>query len=131
MSNILNQKSQKPSIILSNIKLLKIIAIILGLLIIIGSFFLFLGISNSLNKLNNDKKNVIQNIQDDSENFTNFDFNQPLDAQLISSSIGQKNQILLRYLYKGKNTLVVLDISTKKIRSIITLRKGKENFKIN
>ena len=131
MSNILNQKSQKPSIILSNIKLLKIIAIILGLLIIIGLFFLFLGISNSLNKLNNDKKNIAQNIQDDSEKFTNFDFNQPLDAQLISSSIGQKNQILLRYLYKGKNTLVVLDISTKKIRSIITLRKGKENFKIN
>ncbi len=103
----------------------------MGLLIIIGLFFLFLGISNSLNKLNNDKKNIAQNIQDDSEKFTNFDFNQPLDAQLISSSIGQKNQILLRYLYKGKNTLVVLDISTKKIRSIITLRKGKENFKIN
>ena len=100
-------------------------------MIIIGLFFLFLGISNSLNKLNNDKKNIAQNIQDDSEKFTNFDFNQPLDAQLISSSIGQKNQILLRYLYKGKNTLVVLDISTKKIRSIITLRKGKENFKIN
>ena len=103
----------------------------MGLLIIIGLFFLFIGISNSLNKLNNDKKNIAQNIQDDSEKFTNFDFNQPLDAQLISSSIGQKNQILLRYLYKGKNTLVVLDISTKKIRSIITLRKGKENFKIN
>ena len=64
--------------------------------------------------------------------YTNkFDFNEPTEAQLISSSLGTNNEILLRYLYKGKNTLVVLDIKTKKIKSIVTIKKGQNSFKID
>ena len=57
-----------------------------------------------------------------------FDFNEPIDAQLISTSLGPDSQILLRYLYKGKNTLVIIDVKSKKIRSIITLKKDHKNF---
>ena len=53
------------------------------------------------------------------------------DAAVISSSLGTNNEILLRYLYKGKNTLVVLDVKTKKIKSIVTIKKGQNSFKIN
>ena len=67
----------------------------------------------------------------DTEHINEFDFNEPSKAQLISSSLGTNNEILLRYLYKGKNTLVVLDIKTKKIKSIITIKKGQNIFKIN
>ena len=52
-----------------------------------------------------------------------FIFNEPADAQLISSSLGQNNQILLRYLYKGKNTLVILNVKTKQVISVITLKR--------
>ena len=52
-----------------------------------------------------------------------FNFLQPKDAQLISSSLGKNNEILLRYIYQGNNVLVVLDTKTKKIVSIITLKK--------
>ena len=55
----------------------------------------------------------------------------PTEAQLISSSLGTNNEILLRYLYKGKNTLVILDVKTKKIKSIVTIKKGQNSFKIN
>jgi hypothetical protein len=60
-----------------------------------------------------------------------FIFNEPADAQLISSSLGQNNQILLRYLYKGKNTLVLLNVKTKQVISVITLKKGSDVFEIN
>ena len=43
---------------MSNIRLLKIIAIILGILIIIGLFFLFLGLAKSYNNLGNEQKKV-------------------------------------------------------------------------
>ena len=43
---------------MSNIRLLKIIAIILGILIIIGIFFLFLGLAKSYNNLGNEQKIV-------------------------------------------------------------------------
>ena len=68
----------------------------------------------------------------DNKEYTNkFDFNEPSEAQLISSSLGTNNEILLRYLYKGKNTLVILDVKTKKIKSIVTIKKGQKSFKIN
>ena len=37
--------------------------------------------------------------------------------------LGKNNEILLRYIYQGNNVLVVLDTKTKKIKSIITLKK--------
>ena len=130
MSDLLNPKKEKPSLLLSNIKIIKIFAIILGLLIIVGLFFLFLGLAKSYNKLNNKQisnKNLINNIELPNK----FIFNQPDNAELISSSLGNDNQILLRYLYNGKNTLVILNVKTKAVMSIITIKKGQDVFKSN
>ena len=70
-------------------------------------------------------------LRDDIEYTNKFDFNEPTEAQLISSSLGPNNEILLRYLFKGKNTLVILDVKTKKIKSIVTIKKSQNSFKIN
>jgi len=130
MSNIFDPKTEKTSFVISNIKIIKIIAIILGLLIIVGLIFLFWGLAKNYNKLND--VSIINNTPKDNQELTNkFDLNEPSDAQLISSSLGANNEILLRYLYKGKNTLVILDVKTKQIKSVITIKKGQNNFKIN
>ena len=130
MSNIFDPKTEKTSFVVSNIKTIKIIAIILGLLIIVGLIFLFWGLAKNYNKLSD--ASVINNtLKDNQELISKFDLNEPSDAQLISSSLGAKNEILLRYLYKGKNTLVILDVKTKQIKSVITIKKGHNNFKIN
>lgn len=98
------------------------------MLIIIGLVILFWGLANSFSKQKNDKKTSSKIIKIN-QDFTNkFDFHEPADAQLISSSLGPDNQVLLRYLYKGKNTLIILDVNTKQVRSIITLKKGNDNF---
>ena len=122
-------KTEKTFIV-SNIRTIKIIAIILGLLIIIGLIFLFWGLGKKYNKLNN-STTINKTLKDNIEHTNKFDFNQPTEAQLISSSLGTSNEILLRYLYKGKNILVVLDVKTKKIKSIVTIKKGQNSFKIN
>ena len=44
-------KTEKTSFVVSNIRAIKIIAIILGLLIIIGLIFLFWGLGKKYNKL--------------------------------------------------------------------------------
>ena len=126
-------KTEKTSFVVSNIRAIKIIAIILGLLIIIGLIFLFWGLGKKYNKLNNTNaiNKTLKDDKDDIEYTNIFDFNEPTEAQLISSSLGTNNEILLRYLYKGKNTLVVLDVKTKKIKSIVTIKKGQNSFKIN
>ena len=123
-------KTEKTSFVVSNIKVIKIIAIILGLLIIIGLIFLFWGLAKNYNKLN-DASIINNTLKDNQELTSKFDLNEPSDAQLISSSLGANNEILLRYLYKGKNTLVILDVKTKQIKSVITIKKGQNNFKIN
>ena len=128
MSNIFNSRTDKTSYILSNIKIIKIIAIILGLLIIIGLAILFWGLANSYSKLNNNKKSTNKIIEIDQDLTNKFDFYEPADAQLISSSLGPYNQVLLRYIYEGKNTLIILDTNTKQIKSIITLKKGNGDF---
>ena len=123
MSNILNSKKESETSILTNIRLIKIIAIVLGFLIILGLIALFLGLANSYNnidKLDKDTEIIIEPIE---EKLIKFNFTQPSDAQLISSSLGKNNQILLRYIYKGNNVLVLFDSSTKSIKSIITLKK--------
>ena len=133
MSNIFNPKKEKKSFVVTNIKVIKIIAIILGLLIIIGLIFLFWGLGKKYNKLS-DTNAINKTLKDDKNDieYTNkFDFNEPTEAQLISSSLGTNNEILLRYLYKGKNTLVILNVKTKKIKSIVTIKKGQNSFKIN
>jgi hypothetical protein len=129
MTDIFNPKKEKTSFVISNIKTIKIIAIILGILITVGLFFLFWGIAKSYNKLNKPSYNKI--LEDNKKIMSKFIFNEPADAQLISSSLGQNNQILLRYLYKGKNTLVLLNVKTKQVISVITLKKGSDVFEIN
>ena len=92
-------------------------------------FFLFWGIAKSYNKL--DKLSYNKILEDNNKIMSEFIFNEPADAQLISSSLGQNNQILLRYLYKGKNTLVILDVKTRQVVSVITLKKGNNIFESN
>ena len=121
MLNVLNSKKESETPVLSNIRVIKIIAIILGGLIILGLVALFFGLANSYNSL--EKKNNNISTKTIEKKLNQFNFLQPKDAQLISSSLGKNNEILLRYIYQGNNVLVVLDIKTKKIVSIITLKK--------
>ena len=121
MFNVLNSKKESETPVLSNIRVIKIIAIILGGLIILGLVALFFGLANSYNSL--EKKNNNISTKTIEKKLNQFNFLQPKDAQLISSSLGKNNEILLRYIYQGNNVLVILDIKTKKIMSIITLKK--------
>ena len=130
MSNLSNSKPENQSQIISNIRIIKIIAIILGLLIILGLFVLFIGLSNSYNNLEESQKNKNNIINIDEHKLNLLNFVQPFSAQLISSSLGQGDEVLLRYLYKGKNILVILNSKTKKIMSIITIKKGSQ-FGVN
>ena len=125
MSNISDLKTGSRSKLIYNIRLLKFISIILGVLIILGLFLLFVGMAKKYKNLEN--KNQNKNVHTKIEQNTSFqyDFYQPSEAQLISTSIGNNNQILLRYLYKGKNVIVVLNTKTKEIESVITLMRGK------
>jgi hypothetical protein len=125
MSNNFDLKRENENKLLSNIKLLKIIAIILGILIIVGLFFLFVGLAKSYNNLDKIEKEYSKPIIT-KDGFDEFNFSQPNDAQLISTSLGNNNEMLLRFLYQGNNVLVVLNVDTKKIRSIITLKRGKD-----
>ena len=121
MFNVLNSKKESEAPVSSNIKVIKIIAIILGGLIILGLIALFYGLANSYNRLEKKDNNISNKIIE--KKLNQFNFLQPKDAQLISSSLGKNNEILLRYIYQGNNVLIVLDTNTKKIKSIITLKK--------
>lgn len=103
---------------------------ILGILIIIGIIFLFLGLAKSYNNLGNEQKKI-NKPEIKNKILNEFIFFQPRDAQLISSSLGNNNEILLRYLYQGNNVLVVLNANTQKLQSIITLKRGKSFGKEN
>ena len=117
----MNSKKESEAPVSSNIKVIKIIAIILGGLIILGLIALFYGLANSYNRLEKKDNNIATKTIE--KKLNQFDFLQPKDAQLISSSLGKNNEILLRYIYQGNNVLVVLDTKTKKIKSKITLKK--------
>ena len=130
MSNLSNSNPENQSQIVSNIRIIKIIAIILGLLIILGLFVLFIGLYNKYDNLEKSEKNKNNTLIIDEEKLNQLNFEQPTSAQLISSSLGQDNEILLRYLYEGNNVLVVLNTKTKQIKSIITVKKGSQ-FDLN
>ena len=121
-----NSNPENQSQIVSNIRIIKIIAIILGLLIILGLFVLFIGLYNKYDNLEKSEKNKNNTLIIDEEKLNQLNFEQPTSAQLISSSLGQDNEILLRYLYEGNNVLVVLNTKTKQIKSIITVKKGSQ-----
>ena len=126
MSNLSNSNPENQSQIVSNIRIIKIIAIILGLLIILGLFALFIGLYNKYDNLEKSEKNKNITLIIDEEKLNKLNFEQPSSAQLISSSLGQDSEILLRYLYEGNNVLVVLNTKTKQIKSIITVKKGSQ-----
>lgn len=126
MSNLSNSNPENQSQIVSNIRIIKIIAIILGLLIILGLFVLFIGLYNKYDNLEKSQKNKNNTLIIDEEKLNQLNFEQPTSAQLISSSLGQDNEILLRYLYEGNNVLVVLNTKKKQIKSIITVKKGSQ-----
>ena len=50
----------------------------------------------------------------------------PDGAQLISSSLGKNNQILLRYYFKSRTFLLVINLKTREITSKISLVKGSD-----
>ena len=91
---------------------------------------MFIGLSNSYNNPEKFEKNKNNIINIDEQKLNLFNFVQPISAQLISSTIGQDDEILLRYLYKGNNVLVILNSKTMKIRSIITIKTGSQ-FGVN
>ena len=91
---------------------------------------MFSGLYNSYNKLEKSEKNKNNTLIIDDQKLNQLNFEQPSSAQLISSSLGQDNEILLRYLYGGNNVLVILNRKTKQIQSIITVKKGSQ-FSLN
>ena len=102
----------------------------MGLLIILGLFVLFIGLANNYNNIEKSNKFKEDKVSINEYNLNPFNFIEPFDAQLISSSLGQRNEILLRYIYEGKNVLVILNSKTRQVTSIITLQKGAE-FSVN
>ena len=97
----------------------------MGILIILGLFVLFLGLAKSYNNLDNLKKIESSQVNKKKQGLTVFNFSQPLDAQLISSSLGADHKVLLRYLYNGDNVLIVIDSRNNKMEAIIKLKKKK------
>ena len=85
---------------------------------------MFIGLAKTYNNLDKSEKIKDDSTKINNNNLVSINFIEPFDAQLISSSLGQKNEILLRYIYEGKNTLVILNSKTRQITSIITLKKG-------
>ena len=126
MYNFSNSNPEIQSQIVSYIRIITIIAILLGLLINLWLFFLFIGLYNKYDNLEKSQKNKNNTLIIDEEKLNQLNFEQPTSAQLISSSLGQDNEILLRYLYEGNNVLVVLNTKKKQIKSIITVKKGSQ-----
>ncbi len=73
-------------------------------------------------------KKMDQNFENNKKEIKIFNFLQPKNAQLISTSLGINNQILLRFIYKGDNVLVLLDSSSNEVISIITLKKELDKW---
>ena len=85
-----------------------------------------MGLAKTYNNLDKSKKIKDDLIKTNKHNLIPFNFIEPFDSQLISASLGQKNEILLRYIYEGENTLVILNSKTRQVTSIIRLKKGAE-----
>ncbi len=85
---------------------------------------LFIGLAKSFKNLNNTQK-IESSIDKKKQGLNVFNFYQPLDAQLISSSLGDDNKVLLRYLYDGENVLIIIDNKNNKTETIIKLKKRK------
>ena len=104
----------------SNLKFLIIISIILAILIIVCLIFVFKGITEKFSNLSNEK-NLF-----DKNKYSEIQFFQPNEAQLVSSSLGGDNKLLLRYQIKGKTVLIIIDILSNEVINKIYLSKGKD-----
>ncbi len=87
---------------------------------------MFIGLYNTYDNLEKSEKIKNNTLILDEQKLNQLNFEQPSSAQLISSSLGQENEILLRYLYAGNNVLIVLNTKTKQIKYIITVKKGSQ-----
>ena len=90
---------------------------------------LFFGLAKGFNKLEESNKNKIYPENQKQPKISSYTVFQPTEAQLISSSLGFDNEILLRFMFEGNNILVILDKNTKKYKSIITLKKKVNAWK--
>jgi len=86
--------------------------------------FLFIGVAKSFKNINNTKQ-IETSIDKKKRDLNVFNFYQPMDAQLISSSLGDDNKVLLRYLYDGENVLIIIDSRNNRTETIIKLKKKK------
>jgi len=62
----------------------------------------------------------------DKNEYSEIQFFQPNEAQLVSSSLGGDNKLLLRYQIKGKTVLIIIDILSNEVINKIYLSKGKD-----
>ena len=116
----------------SNIKFLKFISIFLAILILICLVLLVFGFLKNYNKLAS-KKNITNGKKEISSTVQIIDkieIFQPENSQLISSSLGGDNKLLLRYQSEGNNVIMIIDTNRKVILKKIFLKNGKE-WKIN
>lgn len=95
----------------------------MGILIIVSLTILVVGLTKSYKNVEKSKQ-VKNNLITKKNVIDKFNFSQPSNSQLISSSLGSNNEILLRYIYEGNNVLVILNSDTKQVSSIITLKNG-------
>tara|TARA_Y100001960_G_C14269196_1_gene631327 strand:+ start:191 stop:565 length:375 start_codon:yes stop_codon:yes gene_type:complete len=105
----------------SNLKFLKLISLILGILILVCIVLLIVGVIYNYEKIVSKKE--IETNKDDKKEII---FYQPINYQLVSSSLGNNNQLLLRYHSGIKTILLVVDIKKKIIAKKISILKSDD-----
>ena len=105
----------------TNLKFLIIITIILAILIIVCLIFLFKGIADNISNLSDKENNKLNK-----NKFGETELFYPMEAQLISTSLGSNDELLLRYQLKGKTVLVIIDTLNNAVKNKIFLLKGND-----
>ncbi len=105
----------------SNIKFLKIISIILALLILICLILFVLGVFKNFKKLSSNKDKNVPVLE-----FNEFKLFYPSKAQFINATLGNEDNLLLRYQLNGENVLLIINLRHKKIVKKISLLPDKE-----
>ena len=103
----------------SNIKFLKLISIVLAILILICLILFILGVVKNYSKISSKKEVIISDLK-----YEEFEVFYPKEAQFITATLGSEGKILLRYQLRGKNILLIIDSTTKKIIKKIFLTTG-------
>ena len=105
----------------TNLKYLIIITIILAIFIIVCLIFLFKGIADNISNLSDKENNKLNK-----NKFGEIELFYPMEAQLISTSLGSNDELLLRYQLKGKTVLVIIDTLNNTVKNKIFLLKGND-----